>query len=151
MKKMLSMNKWWFIAAYVLGVLACIVYVFSVEHGEAEGSANTMLMVASHGLLIGALALAPKAAHTRYIARTFALYIFIVGAMLMVCPPVMGMVGTFAAYVVVGYLHTRVIDLTPYLHVLDPKAKEGKSDKYALWVMICVVSLILFYWQCNFV
>lgn len=148
---MLSMNKWWFIAAYALGVLACIVYVFYVEHSEAEGSANTMLMVASHGLLIGALALAPKAAHIRYIARTFALYMFLVGAMLVICPPVMGMVGTFAAYALVSYLHTRVIDLAPYLHALDPKVKESKNDKYALWALIVVVSLILFYWQCNFV
>lgn len=148
---MLSLHRGWFIGFYAVGIALSIIYFCLIRHDESAGTANLLLVLTSHGLLVGAMALAKRGAHIRYIWRTFTIYQAVVGVIFVVCPSVMGMVGAFAAFVVIGYLHTRVVDLTPYLHVLDPKIKESKNDQYALWAMVCVVSLILFYWQCNFV
>ena len=156
MKQILSLKKGWFIFAYLVGAMYFVYYLLWREDVTSDMEfANIMLVVFAHIFTFGACAKSEKnATRRKVLARELAIFVAVFSVFIFFTPKVMGLVGGYALFVVLGYFQTNALKSKDVLkHIPMAKSKDeavSLSDdrlKYALWIMLSAVPLFTLYWN----
>ncbi len=152
MKEILKIKRGWAIVAYVIGLLYFALYLWVEKNSEAA-FASIMIVVLAHIAGIWAMAIAPKSSRRKIIFRTFGLWFAVFSTVLFFTPTVLGLVASFASYVIIGYLHTSLLDDKTVFSNIPLGAVIVQDDfdgtrqwKLALWAIWTFTPLIA-YWN----
>ena len=155
---MLKVNKWWFIAAYVVAMILFVAYVFinreamldSWAHNLPAGANSQMFIVGNVLALIAARVYA-EGENRRRILRSLALYAFISAGLFLLLPAYMGAVAGCVLFVLTGLYHTRFVDEEKLFSFLGEDRSEssisGEQAKYLLWGAISLMVFFAEYWN----
>lgn len=148
MKEILKIKRGWAIASYVIGLLYFALYVWVEKNSEAV-FASIMVVVLAHIAGIWAMVIVPKSSRRKIMFTTFGLWFAMFSMVLFFTPTVLGLVASFASYVVIGYLHTSLLDnktILSHTPLMADCADNNQEWKLALWAIWTFVPLVA-YWN----
>ena len=155
MKTIAKAKKGWFIFSYAIGVMYFIYYLLWHEKSYDAQFANIMLLVLAHFLTIGASSICEKhPVRVKLLWRTLAIFVALFSCFIFFTPEVMGLVGGYALFCGIGFVHTKLIkEQEMFSHIKRAERQEDASEfsdkqwKYIFWIGLSLVPLFFCYWN----
>ena len=154
----ISKKGWTFIAAYILGLSAFVMYEVIEKDNFMDGfgynlpaGAHALVFFMAHVLSLSAAFLYAEGEKRRIILRSFALYVFLTGMLVLITPTVMGLIGGYTLFVLTGRYHIRFVDMDAMMAPFETKEENKEfSDhdiRLTFWLMISIMMFVLSYWN----
>ena len=154
MKSILKEKKGWFIFAYLVGAMYFTYYLVWRERSADSVFANVMLVMFAHIFIIGAHALCKSEARRKLLWRTLSIFVACFSTYLFFTPETMGMIGGYAMFCAIGFVHTKLLkEKEMFAHISKAATAEEASEfsdkqwKYIIWGAFSVLLLFLLYWN----
>ncbi len=150
MRTILKAHRAWFWVVYILGLAYMAIYLVAAKNEGEAWFANMCILVLSHVFVVSAYVLTNSKMRQKLLLRTFACFVMAYGCLLTLTPKVLGLIGAYALFLSIGWVHVRIIKDTDILpnDGEGMSAKEIASSKYLLWIMISITMLFMLYWNC---